>query len=264
MVSMRRRFSLWELSLIVVFTALASIQVWSSLRAAPGGPAWVIDPDLAKEFVAQYGPEHYSGGLEEYILRDYLKDRRDGVFVDIGAYHAKEGSNTYRLERDFGWTGLAIDANPVYASEYPAARPKTVFVNAFVGGEDTGTGTLYVSDGNDGVASGDRRFTEQWGQISRTVRSPKRTLDSLLRQHHLGKIDYLSMDIELGEPLALRGFDIDRYHPALVSVEAHAPVREQILEYFARHGYVLIGQYLRADPLNYWFRPLPVVQVGRS
>ena len=57
---------------------------------------------------------------KEDILRDYLKDRKGGIFVDVGAFHAKDGSNTYRLERDFGWTGLAIDANPAFAQEYHA------------------------------------------------------------------------------------------------------------------------------------------------
>src|SRR4249919_1448748 len=122
---MRRGFSLWELALIVCFTVLATIQLWSSLRPGPVGPSWAIDPDSAKTFTARFGPEHYSAALEEYILRDYLKDRRGGVFLDVGAYHAKEGNNTYRLERDFGWTGLAIDANPEFAQEYPVLRPKT-------------------------------------------------------------------------------------------------------------------------------------------
>ena len=134
--------------------------------------------------------------------------------------------------------------------------PKTVFENAFVGDQNGGVGTLYLTRGNDNVASGDPHFTEQWGGIVRTVHAPKRTLDSLLRQYHVDRVDFVSMDIELGEPAALRGFDIDRYHPDLVIVEAHAPVRNAILEYFAKHGYVLLGDYLRADPLNYWFRPL--------
>jgi FkbM family methyltransferase len=253
---MRRGFSLWELTLIVCFSALVTIQLWSNFGPGPAVPSWTIDRDIATAFAARFGPEHYSGGLEEYILRDYLKDRRRGVFLDVGAFHAKEGSNTYRLERDFEWTGLAIDANPEFAPEYKALRPKTVFENAFVGDEDRGVGTLYLTTGNDSVASGDPHFTEQWGRIGRTISAPKRTLDSLLRQHHIERIDFLSMDIELGEPAALRGFDIDRYHPALVTVEAHAPVRNTILEYFARHGYVLLGDYLRADSMNYWFRPL--------
>jgi hypothetical protein len=64
------------------------------------------------------------------------------------------------------------------------------------------------------------------------------------------------MDIELAEPKALRGFDIDRFKPELVCIEAHEEVRQQILDYFARHGYVVVGRYLRADTQNLYFTPL--------
>ena len=58
------------------------------------------------------------------------------------------------------------------------------------------------------------------------------------------------------EPDALAGFSIERFQPALVCIEAHLPIRNQILEYFARHAYVVAGQYLRADSANLWFVPL--------
>ena len=67
----------------------------------------------------------------------------------------------------------------------------------------------------------------------------------------------MTMDVELAEPVALRGFSIDRFRPALVCVEAHEEVRQAILDYFARYGYTVIGRYLRADQTNLWFQPLP-------
>ena len=70
------------------------------------------------------------------------------------------------------------------------------------------------------------------------------------------------MDIELNEPQALKGFSIERFQPGLVVVESHAPVRQQILDYFASHRYVVIGKYLRADSENLWFTPIG--QVGRE
>jgi FkbM family methyltransferase len=253
---MRRiAFTGWETVLIVVFTALVTAHVASATRRETG-PVWLVDPEWSQRFNARYGAEHFSAGLEEYIVRDFFNDHRGGVFLDVGAYRAKEGNNTYRLERDFGWSGLAIDANEAVASEYKA-RPNTRFIAAFVGDEDRGTATLYVPAEDSGTASGERQFTEQFGTIAGTTTVPKRSLNSLLAEHGIEHVDFLSMDIELSEPAALRGFDIMRYRPKLVCIEAHAPVRDAILEYFARHEYVLVGKYLAADALNYWFRPLP-------
>jgi hypothetical protein len=55
------------------------------------------------------------------------------------------------------------------------------------------------------------------------------------------------LDIELHKPQALKGFDIDRFKPAFVCIEALLPVRQQILDYFTRHPYVLVGKYLWLD-----------------
>ena len=84
---------------------------------------------------------------------------------------------------------------------------------------------------------------------------PTTTLNTVLDQAGLKRIDFLSMDIELAEPKALAGFDIDRFQPALVCIEAHAEVRQQILDYFAAHGYAVVGKYLRVDPYNLYFEP---------
>ena len=81
-------------------------------------------------------------------------------------------------------------------------------------------------------------------------------LNKLLEAERISAIDFLSMDIELAEPKALAGFDIERFRPTFVCIEAHVEVRQQILDYFARHHYVLVGRYLRADDHNLFFTPL--------
>ena len=106
------------------------------------------------------------------------------------------------------------------------------------------------------MASGDPSFTANWGKPTQTMTAPNRTLNSLLSEHGITRVDFMSMDIETGEPAALAGFAIDTFKPALVCIEAHYPVRQKILDYFARAGYVLVGKYAQADPLNYYFAPL--------
>ena len=69
------------------------------------------------------------------------------------------------------------------------------------------------------------------------------------------KVDLLSMDIEQGEPAALAGFDIQRFRPELVCIEALPEVSDAILEYFTRHGYRRIERYLEYDKANWYFTP---------
>jgi hypothetical protein len=64
------------------------------------------------------------------------------------------------------------------------------------------------------------------------------------------------MDIELAEPQALRGFDLARFRPELVCIEAHDPIRQTLLDHFVRNDYTLVGDYLWADRENLWFKPV--------
>ena len=89
----------------------------------------------------------------------------------------------------------------------------------------------------------------------KTVEVPTITLDDLLDRSGVKKIDFLSMDIEGAEPLALAGFDIERFHPALVCIEVNLPVREEIHAYFLSHGYERIDAYKKHDRVNWYYRP---------
>ena len=57
--------------------------------------------------------------------------------------------------------------------------------------------------------------------------------------------------------MALAGFDIDRFKPELVCIEAHSSkeIETFIRDYFESHGYELIEEYLPHDYVNWYFRP---------
>jgi hypothetical protein len=52
-----------------------------------------------------------------FALR-FLNDKSNGYFVEIGACHWKENNNTYLLEKEFNWNGVAIDIEKHFADEY--------------------------------------------------------------------------------------------------------------------------------------------------
>ena len=212
--------------------------------------------DELQQVAEQYGPGRNSRYGEEWIIRDFFKDQRFGVFVDVGANHYQRESNTYFLETQLGWSGVAIEPQAKFAADYAAHRPRTRFVPVFVSDVSSAQAVLYVPR-NDLVASSDRRFAEsESNQSAEPVTVNTTTLDDILDRSGVKRIDFLSMDIELHEPRALSGFSIDRFRPRLVCIESHAAVRQQIIDYFVTHNYVVIGKYLRADTENLWFAPV--------
>ncbi len=203
----------------------------------------------------QYGAGRNSEHGEEWIIRDFFHDERRGVFVDVGANHYQRHSNTYYLETRLGWSGVAVEPQSKFAADYASHRPRTTFVPTFVSDVANREAVLYVAH-NDLLASATKAIAESEGNGEAVpLRTNTTTLDDILDRRGISHVDFLSMDIELHEPQALKGLSIDRFRPRLVCVEAHAPVRQQILDYFAAHGYVVVAKYLRADGENLWFTP---------
>ena len=106
------------------------------------------------------------------------------------------------------------------------------------------------------MASSDKAFVSQFGTPDEVRKVATVSLNDLLAREGRTTVDFVSMDIELHEPQALKGFDIRRFRPSLVCIEALLPVRQQILDYFARNGYVAVGRYLWVDRENLYFMPL--------
>jgi FkbM family methyltransferase len=251
----RRQFDFVELIVITLFVALCAGFLARTIRPPVGYTEYTTSRDAAR-LMAAYGPSHYSENEEEWIIRDFFKDRRNGVFVDVGANHYRDFSNTYLLEERLGWSGIAVDPQKSFEGDYLKYRPRTRFIPLFVSDMSNDTARLYVVDRQTLTASSNRDFTQAFGKRIQDVAVPTITLTDLLTQLKVAQIDLLSIDVELSEPQVLAGFDIERFRPSLVCIEAHPSVRQQILDYFTEHSYVAAGAYLRVDVHNLYFMPL--------
>jgi FkbM family methyltransferase len=262
-----RRFDVVEVLLVGALAAAIGGWLGSTITARRLARVAYVAYSAAQEqdtLKARYGPTKFSRNEEEWVVRDYFQDRRDGVFVDIGANHYRQDSNTFYLESVLGWSGLAVEPQSWFAEGYRVHRPRTRFAAFFVSDTSDASVTLYQVPENPLVASADRGFAERAGtaakdpmHASTPVTVPTVRLTDLLDRLGIARFDFLSIDVELAEPKVLAGFDIDRFQPALVCIEAHPAVRQQILDYFAAHGYRLLGRYLRADLQNLYFEPGP-------
>jgi FkbM family methyltransferase len=241
--------------LVAALILAAGVAVAVSRRTAPTNEREAL-PHGARYLAAAYGPDRYSQFAEEWIIRDFFQDRRGGVFVDVGANHYRDSSTTYYLEKNLGWSGLAVEPLAQFEADYKTHRPKTRFLPFFVSDKSDELAKLYVLDRHTVVSSSNKAFTERTGANPREMNVPTITLNDLLPRNGIEKFDFLSMDIELSEPQALAGFDVRRFDPELVCIEAHSEVRQFILDYFAKNGYVIVGKYLPADEHNLYFTPL--------
>lgn len=199
--------------------------------------------------------KQYSQHDEELIVRDFFQDRRKGFFLDVGCAWPIKASNTFYLEHRLGWSGLAVDALPDYADAWKKRRRRSKFFNYLVT-DRSGTVESFFRSELLGISTMRPPKEFEGREIKyEEIRVPTITLTNLLDQNGVSQVDFVSMDIEGAELLALAGFDIDRFRPQLACVEAKVENREKIMQYFAAHRYERIERYFQRDQVNYYFTP---------
>lgn len=153
-------------------------------------------------YLAQWGEDRW---LAEHLT---VPDR--GVFVDIGAGDGVRGSNTRYLE-DLGWTGLCVDPDP--RNQAPLARRRCAVRTCAVASHP-GRRTFSAYDAKPSWSGLGDRGT---GYTTFTVEC--RTLDDLLTETGIDRIDLLSIDVEGDELDVWSSLGRHRPGPGIVIVE---------------------------------------------
>jgi FkbM family methyltransferase len=190
-------------------------------------------------------------------LKKYL-DFRDGFFIEAGANDGLRQSNTYWFERFRGWRGLLIEAVPANAELCRSNRPRSSTVNtALVASEETKTVRIRTADLMAHVSG---TFTSQEEQARHhayalevqsltridEIEVPASTLDRVLSDRNVTKVDLFSLDVEGFELDVLKGLRIDRNRPRFILVETKR--RDEVVAFLGRY-YDLVDQFSSHDYL---------------
>jgi FkbM family methyltransferase len=198
----------------------------------------------------------FSQFAEDLVLARLLPEPR-GLYVDVGAFHPKFGSNTYFLWKR-GWRGINIDVDDYKIALFRRFRPNDINLTTGVSSEN-GERTFYVQQGE---SYGSMSSFNQDFALSRSLRSnrrlgsrtvPVRTLTSLLEEFLPRSadgvrtpIDFLNIDVEGHEHEILRTLDFSQFRPRCLCVEIHAHAFDDLAktatyELLRSHGYQLVA-----------------------
>jgi FkbM family methyltransferase len=186
---------------------------------------------------------------ERELVQLFFDRSERGYFVDVGANHPRDSSQSWHLEQR-GWHGVLIEPIAELCEQLRRERPRSITVQAACGApEQRGPVEFRVADGlacstleKNGV-SADVRFI-------RTDVVDLRTLDEILEQIGPPPIDFVSIDVEGSQLNVLRGFNLEKYRPRLLLVEDHL-YNLKTHRYLGRHGYRLAKRTSR----NSWYVP---------
>jgi hypothetical protein len=148
-------------------------------------------------------------GQDDFVIQT-LNHKTGGVYVEIGAYHSTSISNTYILEKDYRWTGVSFEIDPIRAEEFNRNR-----VNK-----------CYTADA----------MTFDYEDLFDRLKLPK-------------QIDYLQVDIEPASnslqalmrlPLEKYRFSVITFEHDLYADSNNVQIKEKQKEILSGLGYILI------------------------
>jgi FkbM family methyltransferase len=193
---------------------------------------------------------HAQFGQDLFVLQ-LLGGKRNGYFLDSGASDGISESNTYMLERKFGWTGICVEPNDAYFRQLQRNRScvcvqcclfdregEVPFVEA--GGVLGGILEAYDPVLLNNLSERDPSLDQ--GRHLPTVPRAAVPVSALLEAHGAPTvIDYWSLDTEGAELTILRSFPFnERAFRALTVEHNRLAARAEIHELLSENGYARV------------------------
>lgn len=175
-------------------------------------------------------------GQDLYLVHNVLPVDTPGVYVELGAYHPFQFSNTALLDKVYGWSGLCIDMNPFHKEAFRTQRT-CEFVHTCVANRSCVD--YYLQDD----ALGDGK-----GGVSRVACEP---FGAVLARHGIRRVDFLSVDVEGAEMEALYTFPFDSVFVGAILVETWRVGKEAVFDFLEDRGFVHKAE-LGPDDLFVW------------
>ncbi|KAH3703235.1 uncharacterized protein LOC127860525 [Dreissena polymorpha] len=204
-----------------------------------GNGSYNLHPDLRnKNSFSQYGQDKY--------LSNHFGSKRNGFFVEIGAYDGQSLSNTLLFEMKNNWTGLLIEANPHMFSNIASVNRNCYAINCCLG--YTNTSLTFTLAGM--ISSADAVMTAQHRNrinservnfkndktYSKAVTVQCYSLFDILNVIGTRKVDYFSLDVEGAELYILESIDWNQIDIDVFTIETDQH-RDKIMSFMKDHEY---------------------------
>lgn len=199
-------------------------------------------------------------GQDRWVATIFSSKKR-GYFVDVGAHDGTTFSNTAYLERELGWNGICIEPTPEVFLKLTTSRSCTCLNKAV--SDYCGTADFILRSDRDGLLNR-ILLPHSKAPLKNAVlmKTECVTLGEILLNEAPQQIDYLSLDVEGGEFLVLKGIDFSKVQIGLITVEHNheIPKRDQILHLLRSKGYIRVRKIAFED----WYMSTVVFSRSRA
>ena len=156
---------------------------------------------------------------EDVFINNYFK-KKIGFFVDVGAYHPLELSNTYLLYKR-GWNGINIDINSLSIDYFDYVRPDDTNINIAVADKKS-IKTIYYQKKKSPLNTLDLKLANK--RFSGNFKKKKKKSDKLTSiiektKYKDIKISFLNIDAEGNDFEVLKSLNFKKHKPKLICIE---------------------------------------------
>jgi FkbM family methyltransferase len=162
---------------------------------------------------------YYSQCEEDKFLNDnFFKNKKDGIYIELGALDGQLYSNTKFFEDTLNWKGILIEPHPIKFELLQLNRPNNFLFNDLVSCETESLKFRYFVDQHAAVSGVETSLSkhhfdtyfdnEKTQNLLQNTKSilPK-TLTEIIKSTNLTHIDFLSLDVEGHEFEVLQSWD---------------------------------------------------------
>jgi FkbM family methyltransferase len=213
----------------------------------------ISNPKLLRFIVFSIANYPQYSQLQQDLLAEYiasLTKKQDRFFVEFGASDGVTYSNSYLLERTFGWSGILAEPGKNWHGYL--SKNRTAILSKDCVWRATGE-VIKFAEAKNGEYSTIRDFVSKDShslerQDSKIYEVQTVSLGDLLSRHEAPKhINYMSIDTEGSEYEILSNFDIRNYTIDFITIEHNfTENRERIHEFMTENGYIRILEEMSA------------------
>lgn len=157
---------------------------------------------------------------EDLAINRYIGHIKNGFYIDIGAHHPVQRSNTCLLYQS-GWRGINIDINEFSLDLFNYLRPDDINIQRAIS-DHNGEINFYFQKDFSQLNTTDLYWAkENFSNNFQTKKIKCQTINSLLDEtkYKNKKINFLNIDVEGAEMKVLTNLDFKIYDPNTICVE---------------------------------------------
>lgn len=206
------------------------------------------EKNMIFDIATAYSRSIYSQEGEEIYLTERFRNKKEGVYIDVGANHPYRFSNTYWAYLK-GWRGINIEPNIYNYELLKYIRNEDINLNCGIAAYEREENYYEFAESALNTFCLDKLSNKK--EINNIIDIKKvkmRRLDSICKEYNLHKVEFIDIDVEGMEMEVLKSINWNNLKVECVLIEQRKMTLPEILKsevcyFMMNNGFTPITQY---------------------